>query len=127
MVPTDRKYTTTHEWVLVTSNEVTIGISDHAQDSLGDITFIEFPAVGATIVREKECGVIESVKAASDLYAPVSGTVTAVNNNLETAPEVINSDPYHEGWILKLKDVAPAEIDLLMNAAAYEAFLESDQ
>ena len=127
MIPADRKYSQTHEWVKIEGTTVTIGITDHAQDALGDITFVELPKTGANLKKDKECGVIESVKAASDIYAPVSGTVTEINETLETAPEAINNDPYNEGWIYKCIGFKSEEIDTLMDAKAYEAFLENEQ
>ena len=127
MIPDDRRYTKTHEWVLRQGDSAVVGISDHAQDALGDITFIELPAVGVELKQEKECGVIESVKAASDLYAPVSGNVIEVNGGLESAPETINNDPYGDGWFFKIDKVNNAEFDALMDAEAYKAFLESEQ
>jgi glycine cleavage system H protein len=126
MNPTDRKYSKSHEWVKVEGSTAIIGITDHAQDALGDITFIELPKNGAALKKEKECGVIESVKAASDIYAPISGTVTEINESLESAPEEINSDPYNNGWIYKCTITSAAEIDSLMDAATYEKFLENE-
>jgi glycine cleavage system H protein len=127
MIADDRRYTKTHEWVLLTGDSTRVGISDHAQDSLGDITFVELPAVGTTITAGKECGVIESVKAASDLFSPVSGTVTEVNSTLESEPEKINSDPHGEGWLFKVSGVSQEEYNKLMDGAAYGSFLESEQ
>jgi glycine cleavage system H protein len=126
MVKDDRKYTRTHEWALRSGDIAIVGISDHAQDALGDITFVELPKVGATLAQEKECGVIESVKAASDLISPMSGRVSEVNGSLETAPEAINSDPYGKGWLFKVTSLNDAEFENLMDAAAYGAFLESE-
>lgn len=126
MNPTDRKYTETHEWVKIEGDSATIGISDHAQDSLGDVTFVELPESGSRVTKGKECGVIESVKAASDLYAPVSGTVAEVNGELETAPEAINQSPWEKGWLFKVNGVDASELDSLMDAEAYEKFLESN-
>ena len=126
MIKDDRKYSKTHEWVLRSGDSATVGISDHAQDALGDITFVELPKIGAALKKEKECGVIESVKAASDLFSPVSGKVTEVNSGLETAPEAINSDPYGTGWLFKMSGLADAEFANLMDAAAYGKFLESE-
>jgi glycine cleavage system H protein len=127
MIADDRRYTKTHEWVLLSGDSTRVGISDHAQDSLGDITFVELPAVGTTITAGKECGVIESVKAASDLFSPVSGTVTEVNSTLESEPEKINSDPHGEGWLFKVSGVSQEEYNKLMDGAAYGSFLESEQ
>ena len=127
MTPNDRKYTRTHEWVKIEGNITIVGITEHAQDALGDITFVELPKVGTKVEKEKECGVIESVKAASDLYSPISGSISEVNTELETTPEVINSDPYGKGWIFKITNFNEAELDSLMDAAAYESFLETEQ
>lgn len=125
MIPADRLYSKTHEWVKIEGTTATIGISDHAQDALGDITFVELPKTGTNLRKDNECGVIESVKAASDIYAPVSGTVTEINEDLETAPEAINTDPYSEGWIYKCTGFKSEELASLMDAKAYEAFLEN--
>lgn len=122
--PTDLKYSKSHEWVRVEGEEAVVGITTFAQDALGDITYVEAPAAGDAVTAEAECGSIESVKAASDLISPVSGTVTAVNEKLENAPEVINQDPYGEGWIFRVK-VSEVPGDLL-DAAAYEAFCEQE-
>jgi glycine cleavage system H protein len=127
MTPSDRKYSKTHEWVKLEGAAATVGITDHAQEALGDITFVELPKSGAIVKKDSSCGVIESVKAASDLNAPLSGTVAAVNESLETTPETINSAPYGEGWIFKLSNVNSGEIGALMDAAAYDAFVESEQ
>ncbi len=127
MVKEDRKYLKTHEWVLKNGDIVIVGISDHAQEALGDITFVELPKVGADLAQGKECGVIESVKAASDLYSPVSGKVIEVNKSLETAPEAINRDPYGDGWLFKVSGVDESELKNLMDAAEYGAFLESEE
>lgn len=126
MVPADRKYAKTHEWVKIEGDLAVVGISNHAQDSLGDITFVDLPKTGAQVRGGSECAVIESVKAAGDLYSPVSGTIAEINESLETAPEKINSDPYGEGWIIKIKDFNTADLDNLLDAAAYENFLESE-
>ena len=125
--PDDRKFTRTHEWVRIEGDLAVVGISDHAQQSLGDITFIELPAMGKKVSKEESCSVIESVKAASDIYAPVSGEIAEVNKHLETHPEVINSDPYGNAWLFKIKCINPAEANGLMNAASYDAFVESVQ
>jgi glycine cleavage system H protein len=123
MTPGDRKYTRTHEWIKIDGDTAVIGITDHAQKAMGDVTYIDGPAVGLAVEPGGELGVIESVKAASDLYAPVKGTVSEVNAGLEDAPELVNEDPYDRGWIVKLKSVDPAAFDTLMDADAYEAFL----
>jgi len=119
----DRKYLKSHEWAKPDGDVVVIGISDHAQQELGDITFVELPTVGKTIEAGGECGVIESVKAASDLFAPIGGEVVAVNDVLEESPELINEDAWEAGWILKLKPSDPGEMDALMSAADYDATL----
>jgi len=124
-MPDDRKYTKTHEWVRVEGDTVTIGITDHAQEELGDVTFVELPAVGKNVTAGEACGVIESVKAASDLYAPVDGEVAASNDALEDAPERVNEDPYGDGWLFKLKGVDAMALDGLLDAGGYEASLAS--
>ena len=124
--PNDRKYAKTHEWVKIEDGIAIIGISDHAQDSLGDITFVEVPSVGKQLSQGAELGVVESVKAASDIYAPVSGEVTEVNQELEATPELLNSNPYDTGWLIKLKNVQEADLETLMDADAYETFLENE-
>ena len=119
-VPSDLRYAKSHEWVkLGEGGAATVGITDYAQSSLGDITFVQLPKVGAPLKAGEVFGVVESVKAASDLYAPVSGTVTAVNSALEAAPETLNREPYAGGWLLRLKLAQPAEADALLDPAAY--------
>jgi glycine cleavage system H protein len=122
-----RKFAKTHEWVEIAGNLATVGISDHAQDALGDITFVELPKVGAKLQKGKECCVIESVKAASDIYAPITGEVAEVNSPLTQAPEIVNKEPYKGGWIFKVKGINASEIADLMDEAAYAAFLESEK
>ena len=112
----DRRYTKTHEWVTVDGKVATVGITDFAQSQLGDVVFLELPSTGRKLGSRETFGVIESVKAASDLYAPVAGRITAVNEKLATKPELINSDPYGEGWILKIELVGDAPTDLLDEA-----------
>jgi glycine cleavage system H protein len=107
------RFTASHEWVRVEGSTATVGITDHAQAQLGDVIFLELPEVGATLAAGAKFGAIESVKAASDLYAPVSGTVAAVNGVLTDHPELVNSDPYGEGWMLRLEGVSDAGADLL--------------
>ena len=119
--PADFKYTKEHEWIKIDGNSGTIGITDHAQQALGDIVFVELPKVGATISAGKSFGTVESVKAVSDLYAPVSGTVTAVNQELATAPEKVNSEP-HQAWMVKITLSDPSETSSLLSAADYEKF-----
>lgn len=127
MTPNDRKYIRTHEWAKIEGDTAVVGITDHAQEALGDITFVELPQVGERVEQGKECGTIESVKAAEDLYAPLSGVVAEVNAELEDSPEIVNEDPYGKGWLFKVRDVDPAEYDALMDAAAYEKMLESEE
>lgn len=116
-VPQDLKYTKDHEWIRLDGDTATVGITDHAQQSLGDITFVEVPEVGDSFSAGDAFGVVESVKAASDLYMPVDGEVIEVNEGLEAAPETVNSDPYGDGWIIKLK--VTGSTDDLLDAAAY--------
>jgi glycine cleavage system H protein len=120
--PTDRKYTKEHEWITA---DGTIGITIYAQDSLGDIVFVELPKVGAEITAGKPFGTVESVKAVSDLNAPVSGTVTAINDALATAPEQVNKDA-HAAWMVKIKVKDPAEMNALLSAADYEKFVSEE-
>lgn len=122
-----RLFSKTHEWVLRSGDNAVIGISDHAQDSLGDITFVELPKPGTVLTKGSECGVIESVKAASDLYAPVGGKVTEINTQLESEPEVINKDPYGNGWLFKIDSLSDEDLTTLMDDAAYTAFLENEE
>mgnify|MGYP001553230360 CR=1 FL=1 len=124
MTPKDRKYTKSHEWIKVDGNLVIVGITEHAQSELGDITYVELPGPGTAVEQGGDCAEIESVKAASDIYSPVSGTVAEVNDALEDAPEIVNESPYDKGWIFKLKDVDVSQLAALMDAAAYEASLE---
>jgi glycine cleavage system H protein len=119
--PADFKYTKEHEWLKVDGNIGTIGITDHAQNSLGDIVFVELPKVGSEITAGQTFGSVESVKAVSDLYAPVSGTVTEVNETLNTSPEEVNKDA-HKAWMIKVTLKNPAEADGLLSAADYEKF-----
>lgn len=122
LVPNDLKFTENHEWVLLEENGVArVGITDHAQAMLGDLVFIELPEEGTTLAFGEECAVVESVKAASDVYSPLSGEVIANNPALEETPETINTDPYHEGWIFKLQLADTSELDNLLDAAAYTA------
>jgi glycine cleavage system H protein len=120
--PTDRKYTKEHEWITA---DGTIGITDHAQESLGDIVFVELPKVGTEITMGKAFGTVESVKAVSDLFAPVSGTVTAVNEALAIGPEQVNKDA-HGAWMVKIKVKDPAEMNALLSAADYEKFVSEE-
>jgi glycine cleavage system H protein len=119
-VPADLSYAKSHEWLkLEADGMATVGISDYAQSSLGDITFVQLPAVGTELAAGDGFGVVESVKAASDIYAPVAGTVTAVNSSLDATPEVVNQDPYGAGWLIKIKVGNPADSGGLLDAAGY--------
>ena len=119
------RYTRTHEWVRVEGGEATIGVSDYAQHSLSDVVFVEVPGPGSPLVREKPFTVIESVKAAEDVIAPVTGTVTAKNARLEKEPELVNKDPFGEGWLVRVKLADAKELDALMDEAAYRKFVAS--
>jgi glycine cleavage system H protein len=123
MVPTDLRYTKDHEWVRKEGDETTVGITEYAAGQLGDIVFVELPDAGRTLAQFATFGVVESVKAVSDLFAPLSGDVTASNAALASSPELVNSDPYGEGWMIRLKLSAPAEVDDLLDAAAYDALI----
>lgn len=124
-IPNDLKYATTHEWVRMEDDgTVTVGISDHAQELLGDIVYVELPELDSEIAMEDEIAVVESVKAASDIYAPLSGTIIEINEILESSPETINSAPYDEGWLFKIAPSEPSEIDNLLDAESYTAEIE---
>ena len=123
-IPSELKYASSHEWVrLEEDGSVTVGITDHAQEALGDVVFVELPQEGDTLAAGDEAGVVESVKAASDIYAPVGGEVIAANSALEDEPETVNSDPYNDGWFYKLKPSDPAEIEKLLSASDYQQHL----
>jgi glycine cleavage system H protein len=125
--PSELKYAGSHEWVrLEEDGTVTIGISDHAQDALGDVVFVEVPDVGSVLAAGEEAGVVESVKAASDIYSPVGGEVLAVNELLEDEPETVNSDPYNDGWFYKLQPADTSELDALLNAEDYQSKCDED-
>lgn len=119
-------YTKTHEWVKVDGDVATVGVSDFAQSELGDITYLELPEPGDTVTKGEPLGVIESVKAASDIYAPVSGEVIEANEEVVDSPEVVNSDPYEAGWFVKVRLSNPDEVSELMDAAAYQQFVEEE-
>ena len=123
--PADLKYTKSHEWVRVDGDIVTIGLADYAQNELGDITYLELPDVGDNIVGGEPLGVVESVKAASDIYAPVGGEVVERNEDAINAPEVVNQSPYGDAWLLKIRVGDPAELDALMDAPTYDQFVET--
>ena len=123
-VPDNLRYASTHEWVQVDDDGIaTIGISDHAQNTLGDIVFIELPEAGAMVNSKDEVAVVESVKAASDVYLPISGTIVEKNEALEHSPELVNSDPYGDGWLLRFKPDAPAQLEELLGNDDYERFI----
>jgi len=125
-IPANLKYTDSHEWARPESDgTVTVGITHHAQDLLGDLVFVENPAVGRKLKKGEECGVVESVKAASDIYAPISGDVVAVNGDLETAPEKINASAY-DAWMFRVKPSNPAELKALLDAAGYQKLVEAE-
>ncbi|SDK84991.1 glycine cleavage system H protein [Franzmannia pantelleriensis] len=126
-IPSNLRYTKSHEWVLDNGDgTVTLGITDHAQQALGDVVFVELPEVGQELASGEEFGVIESVKAASDLYAPLGGEVVAVNESLEDAPETVNESPYEDGWIAKLKLSDADALDALLDADAYGAVVDAE-
>lgn len=123
-LPEELKYAATHEWVRVEGDIATVGITDHAQDALGDVVYVELPEVGAEVHATDEVAVVESVKAASDIYAPVSGEVIAMNEDLEDAPETINGDAYGDGWFFKIKMTDQGELDNLLDADGYQNSLD---
>ena len=120
--PTDRRYTRTHEWVLVEGDVATMGVTDHAQNELGDITYLELPEPGTEVEATKPLGVVESVKAASDVYSPLDGEIVERNDDLLDAPETVNSSPYEGAWLVKIWLSNPAQVEDLMDAAAYDIY-----
>ena len=122
--PEDLKYTEEHEWLLVEDDIVTVGITDFAQDSLGDVVFVELPEVGTQLEAGKAFGVVESVKAVSDVYAPVTGEVVEVNEELPDTPELLNTSPFEDAWMVKVKITDPQELEEMMDAGAYRSFVE---
>ncbi|MDE9460221.1 glycine cleavage system protein GcvH [Xenorhabdus bovienii] len=127
-VPAELKYTSSHEWVRAEGNgEYTVGITEHAQELLGDMVFVDLPEVGVVVNSGNDCAVIESVKAASDIYAPLSGEVTAVNSELEGSPELVNSEPYNEGWLFRLKISDESELTHLLDAEGYQSLLAEEE
>lgn len=126
-IPSELKYAPTHEWVRVEEHgEVVIGITEHAQDLLGDMVFIELPEVGRSLDASEECAVVESVKAASDIYAPVSGVVIAINEELEDSPELVNSDPYGDGWLFRVKLADESDLEELLSATGYQGAIDEE-
>lgn len=126
-IPANLRYNDTHEWVLDNGDgTVTIGITDHAQEALGDVVFVELPELGRALTKGEEFSVVESVKAASDLYAPLAGEVIAVNEELEDAPETINESPYENGWIIKVRVDDAGAVSALLDADAYQAVIDSE-
>ena len=125
--PKELRYSSEHEWVAVENGIATVGISDYAQEQLGDVVYMELPAVDDEVIKDDAFGVVESVKAVSDIYAPVSGRVIEINAGLPESPEVINEDPYGDGWMIKVKMSDITELDDLMTAEQYEAFLTSQE
>lgn len=123
MVPTDLRYTNDHEWVRVDGDTATIGITAYAAEQLGDIVFVELPDVGRTVTQAAAFGVVESVKAVSDLFAPVSGEVAEANGELGANPELVNSDPYDAGWMIRVTLADPAQLDALLDSVAYDALI----
>ncbi len=127
MVPENLRYTKDHEWIRVDGEVATVGITDHAQEELGDIVYVELPKAGARLEQASSFGSVESVKAVSDIYAPVSGEVTGVNTALADAPEKVNDDPYGEGWLIQLKLSSPAQLESLMTPAQYTEYIGSEK
>ncbi|PHM26987.1 glycine cleavage system protein GcvH [Xenorhabdus budapestensis] len=127
-VPTELKYTESHEWIRSEGNgEYTVGITEHAQQLLGDMVFVDLPDIGAVVNSGDDCAVVESVKAASDIYAPLSGEVIAVNPALEGSPELVNSEPYNEGWLFRIKVTDESELTNLLDAESYRSLLEEEE
>jgi glycine cleavage system H protein len=123
----EARYAESHEWARWDGDEVVCGITDHAQESLSDVVYVELPEEGDVLEKGESFGVVESVKAASDLYLPMGGEVTAVNENLEDTPELVNKDPYGGGWMVRFRPSDPSEFDALMDTDAYEAFIEEEE
>jgi glycine cleavage system H protein len=127
MYPDNYRYTKEHEWILVEGGAGTIGITDHAQEELGDIVYVDLPKVGAHIEQGKSLGSVESVKAVSDIYSPVSGEVTEINPALADNPEALNSDPHGAAWLVKIRLSEPAQVDALLNAADYQTYIGAEK
>ncbi len=127
-VPAELRYTKSHEWVRVENDgTVTVGITDHAQSLMGDMVYVDLPEVGRKVEAGKECAVVESVKAASDVYAPLSGEITAVNEAIGGSPEMVNKEPYAAGWMFKMKPAGATDVGRLLDAKGYEALLASEK
>ena len=124
MYPEDLRYTEAHEWIRDEGGEYAVGITAYAAEQLGDVTYVEPPEIGTRLARGAEAAMVESVKAASDIYAPVEGEVSDVNTALDDRPELVNESPYGDGWFFKLKDIIPGDLNGLMDAAAYSTFIE---
>ncbi|HMG32533.1 MAG TPA: glycine cleavage system protein GcvH [Blastocatellia bacterium] len=124
--PEDLSYTKDHEWVRVKGGDATVGITDHAQNQLGDVVYVELPKIGDKFDAADPFGSVESVKAVSEIYMPVSGSVIEVNSSLNDAPEKVNTDPYGEGWMIRIKIDNPAEVDALLSAAEYEDYIKEE-
>jgi len=124
MCPENLKYTKEHEWLRIEEDIVVIGITDYAQDQLGDVVYVELPEVGTQVTQSEACGTIESVKTVSDLYAPVSGEVVKINEVLDDAPELLNNEPYGSGWIMEVKIKDPGELDNLLSSEDYETLIK---
>jgi len=122
-IPQSLKYTKEHEWVREDGDTVTVGITDHAQGELGDIIFVEFPEIGQKIQKDEPFGTIEAVKTVADLFAPISGTVTEINETLDDSPESVNQDPYGDGWMVKVSVSEAGELDILMSAVLYQEMI----
>ena len=127
-IPAELKYASSHEWArLEEDGSVTVGISEHAQESLGDVVYVEHPEVGQQVTAQEETGVVESVKAASDIYAPIGGTIAAVNETLDDAPETVNQDPYGDGWFFRIQPDDPGDLDDLLDAEGYAEVCAADE
>ena len=122
--PDDRKYSREHEWIAVDGDTARVGITDYAQDALGDVVYVQLPDVGLEVVANASCAEVESTKSVSEIYSPVSGQITAVNEALTETPELLNQDPYGEGWVFTITLADPAELDALMDAAAYQRLVD---
>lgn len=125
--PEDLRYSKEHEWIRVANGSGTIGITDFAQQELGDVVFVELPAIGTVVSPGQAFGVVESVKAVSDIYAPVAGTVTEVNERLASEPELLNQDPFGESWLVRVRLADPGQVDALMDAAGYSTYVQQAQ